>query len=98
MLTAEQAQDLLRSRVGLRKGRDAGLLQDLRLSQIGGFRGQIGVTYTRFSGRQVGQLRRSEVVGIAELILSFTDDGLGATESSHSVGESRNRVLRAALR
>lgn len=39
----QQGQHALRYGVGLRQNRSAGLLQDLRTSQFGGFHGEVGI-------------------------------------------------------
>lgn len=51
LLTAEQGQNELRRRVGLRHGGHRGLLQYLRLGQVGSFRGHVGVPDAGLGGR-----------------------------------------------
>ena len=74
-LTPQESEHLLRRGVGLAEGGDAGLEADLRLGQVGGFQGEVGIADARFAGGQVGQLRRSEVDGVVELVLPAADDG-----------------------
>ena len=54
--------------------------QDLRLGQVGGLGGEIGVADARFGGRFIGQFRLRQVDGVGELILASSDGGLSAAE------------------
>ena len=97
-LSLQQRQYILRSCVGLRKRRYAGLQQDLRLGQVGGFGGQIGVADARLGRRLIGQFRLRQVDGVGELVFASSYGRLCAAERGHRVGQGRHCRLRRPLR
>src|SRR5581483_12346666 len=63
-LSAQKRQNRLWRRVGLSHCGQRRLLQHLRLGQVGGFRGHVGVADSRLSGREVRNLRLRQSDGV----------------------------------
>ena len=84
----QQLQERLRRRVGLRQGSDRGLLQDLRLGQVGRFRSDVRVANRRLRSREAGDLRLRQLDGVVQLVFAGSDGSLDQAE----IGDGRGDV------
>ena len=78
----------------MRQGSYTCLQQNLRLGQVGGFGGQIGVADARFGRGLIGQFRLRQVGGVSELIFTSTDGGLRAAQRGDRDSQGRDSGLR----
>src|SRR5579871_216186 len=98
-LLFQEGEDCLRRGIGLGQGGNRRLLEDLRLGQVGGFGGHIGIAYARLSGREAGDLRVGQTDRVIQFVLAGADDALDGTERCDGVIDGCDRAgrrLRAA--
>src|SRR5215471_15181915 len=79
-LAPQERKYCLRRGVGLSHRGDGGLLQDLRLGEVGRFGRDIGVADLGFGGGETRDLGLRQADGVVQLVLAGTDSALNQAE------------------